>query len=222
MSEKSGGELRLGTFSKTWLAKEIKLGKKSQIKLITLVLLLGLISASSLVIASNLLNETANQSITALEILPNFSLENRTVESFNETTPSFLGNETNATESNETFEINETNLTQTNETFAEIPIKPPEIPIVPRPEITVSLEYPEKITRGEDFKIKARIENSSPASLRIVEIEWKLPKDFEIVSRNEDCKVLSPNSACTSEILVHSSLSTKLGNNEIKVVIKYE
>ena len=221
MSEKSGGELRLDTFSKTWLAKEIKLGKKSQIKLITLVLLLGLISASSLVIASNLLNETANQSITALEILPNFSLENRTVESFNETTPSFLGNETNATESNETFEINETNITQINETLVGIPTKP-EIPIIPQPEITVSLEYPEKITRGEDLKIKARIENSGSASLRIVEIEWKLPKDFEIVSRNEDCKVLGPNSACTSEILVHSSLSTKLGSNQIKLVVRYE
>lgn len=202
MDEKSGGELGVEIFEGNWLEKEIKIGKKSQVKIITLVLLLALISASSLVIASNLLNETANQSITSLEILPNFSL-NQTVESSNAT---LIENQTNVTETNES---------QSNETLAEIPV-------IPEDEIRISLEYPEKVNRGEDFKIKARLENLASISLKIVEIDWKLPKGFEILSRNDDCKILNQNSACNSEILVHSSLSTELGLNQIKVVVKYE
>lgn len=167
------------------------IGKKSQAKLITAILLISLISASSLAIASNLLNETHS----GFEVFPNFSLENQTVEA-NESLSQKI--------ENETFEENE-----------------PVVPIL-EPKINLELEHPEKITRSEDFKVKAKIENFGNSPIKILKVEWNFPENLEIVSEENNCSVLEPKSFCISEILVSSSLSTQLGKNEIKVVIRYE
>ena len=146
-------------------------GKKSQVKVIALALILT-VASSSLVLA-NFLNETANPTLDLTE--------NRTVE-----TPS-------------------------------LPSKPEE-PFVKKIEIKV--EYPERITRGENFKIKAFIK-SLDQKVRISEVKWELPSGFEILDKNEDCEVVEKDSFCTSEILV-SSFSSELGKNEVKIVVSYE
>ncbi len=158
------------------------LGKKSQAKLIAAILLISLISASSLVIASSVINETHS----GFEVFPNFSFENQTVEPSNES------------------------------------LEKPVIPIIPEPKINVEIEAPERIVRGEDFKVKANIKNSGPSQIKILEVEWKLPESFKLISEKTDCQILEPESSCISEIFVSSSLSTELGPNQIKVVVNYE
>ncbi len=164
------------------------IGKKSQAKLITAILLLSLISVSSLAIASNLFNET----ISGFEVFPNFSFGNQSAELFNESQ-----------------EITE------NESLE------PVFPILSKSKINVEIEAPERVNRGEDFKIKAKIENSGFSKLKIFGVKWKFPESFKIISEKTNCQVLEPKSSCFYEILASSSLSSELGPNKVKVVIDY-
>jgi hypothetical protein len=115
-------------------------------------------------------------------------------------------------------------LTSTTSTTTTTP-KPPERHI-PQPSKELSIEtlYPEKITRGEAIDIKAKVVNLGSISVNNVLLTWHLPEGFEIISGNqiENCEILEPNTFCTSTITVRVSLSTKLGINDVKVVVSYE
>jgi len=71
------------------------------------------------------------------------------------------------------------------------------------PFLSVDIHSPDKITRGEEFIIKAVVKNSGDADAKNVVLEWVLPEGFEIVSGNaqENCEI-PPSSECTSEIIV--------------------
>ncbi len=207
------------------LEKKWKVGKKSQVKLITLVLLLSLILISSVAIASNFSNVTSN--LSSFGVLPNFSLnktsifvENQTIENYPNDTIGigFSQNETNQTVGNET--INET---PENESL-EIPINEIPVPEIPerKPSISIELNYPKKVNRGEKFEIVASIKNSGSSSAKNLKIEWVLAENFEIVSEVNECNNLNPNSSCEDRITVLSNLSCKLGKNNLKVRVTYE
>jgi hypothetical protein len=128
-------------------------------------------------------------------------------------------NMTNQTEnfteiSNETMSINETvnETVDLNQTIPE-----------PSTGLSLEISYPEKITRGEIVEIEATVVNPTSIVFNNVLINWQLPEGFEIISGSatENCGSLEPNSSCISVITVQTSFSTKLGTNDIKVVVSY-
>jgi hypothetical protein len=162
-------------------------------------------------------NETSNE--TSLSNFTNETVVNETLD-LNVTL-----NETNQTEINETdISINETNTSnetlEENETLDENEIIEPVIePLIPK--FDVKLLYPQKITRGEDIKIKADLTSDSLA--KSVYLKWILPQGMQIISGNEieTCGDLDANISCSSEIDVRTNLSD-IGLSEIKVVVTYE
>ena len=114
---------------------------------------------------------------------------------------------------------NETPPVEVNETFNDTPVI--EIPIEAHPKFDIIFEYQQKITRLEEFRIKAYITNVGSSAKNIL-IDWKLPEGFEIISSNQNCDNLDSNKSCISEVIVKSSFSTALGRNDIKIVINYE
>ncbi|MEM5781781.1 MAG: hypothetical protein QXD43_01115 [Candidatus Aenigmatarchaeota archaeon] len=88
--------------------------------------------------------------------------------------------------------------------------------------IDISLEYPERITRGEEFSLKAFVKNINQTSIKNVKVSWILPNEAEIISTNSSCENLEPDNICFSEIIARLSLSTKLGKIDFKVVVNYE
>lgn len=93
---------------------------------------------------------------------------------------------------------------------------------VTKPDIYIQLLYPEKVTRNTLITLAANITNSGNATARNLAVNWQLPADFAIVSRQGNCVNLEPSSACTSEIAVQASLSAKPGPNAVKVVVSYD
>jgi uncharacterized repeat protein (TIGR01451 family) len=207
--------------------KEKKIpGRKSQIKFIAIFSLLGIILASSVVIASNLLNQTLNGSYTG-EFISNLTLDNETLENVTQTIPNveIVTNEStdiNFSEPspvfNGTADTDETNASEiVNET------QPIEIPPIETSKLilNVHIESPKKITRDETITITANIENSGSSVARNVSVNWVLPRGFDIVLEEGNCENLEPNTSCTSMIVVKTSLSSELGLDEIKVVVSY-
>jgi uncharacterized repeat protein (TIGR01451 family) len=90
------------------------------------------------------------------------------------------------------------------------------------PEFSVSMDYPEKITRGEEFIIKTNITNIGSISAKNIWLTLQLPEGFEFVSSSSDCDQLGPSEVCISEIVVNSMISTPLGLSDLKIVVNYE
>lgn len=91
------------------------------------------------------------------------------------------------------------------------------------PEINVQIFSPEKITRGEVIEIKSTITNSG-AVIKDVLATWDLPFGFEIISGDKitNCGNLDNGETCELSISIESSISTSLGNNEIKIKGNYK
>ena len=184
-----------------------------------------------------------NETVENVTLIPNETSDETSLSNFtNETVVKNETNITNETVFNETFELNitlneteakETNVTlsetnTTNETLENETLEENETlnetePIIEpvAPTFDVKLLYPQKITRGEDIKIKADLTSDSFA--KNVYLKWVLPDGFEIISGNEieTCGNLDANISCSSEIDVRTNLSL-LGLSEIKVVVSYE
>ena len=109
-------------------------------------------------------------------------------------------------ESNLTESINET-LEIENETFLDI-----------------SLDYPQKITRGESITAKASVTNTGSSSVKNVVMMLKLANGFEVVSGNleERCGDLEVKNTCISEVIIKTDNTTSLGLGNIKIVVNYE
>ena len=91
------------------------------------------------------------------------------------------------------------------------------------PILKLDLQTPKKVTRGEVVELRASVENTGPIA-KAVRLLWKLPSGFEAISGNleENCGDLLQNSSCSSTIRVEPSLSTKLGPNDVRVIVEYE
>jgi len=111
----------------------------------------------------------------------------------------------------------------TNET-TPTPVPTPILSPTPveKPNLDIQILYPQKITRNSLVTITANITNSGNAAAKNLAVNWKLPDNFTIITKQENCVNLEPNSACTSEITVQTSLSTKVGPNSVKLVVNYE
>jgi uncharacterized repeat protein (TIGR01451 family) len=97
-----------------------------------------------------------------------------------------------------------------------------ETPLESSSKFDISFDYPQKITRGEEFRIKAYITNTGSYVAKNIVVNWQLPEGFEIISKSESCENLEPDSNCASEITVKSAVIAALGKNDLKVVVNYE
>ena len=90
------------------------------------------------------------------------------------------------------------------------------------PQLSVDLDYPQKITRGEEFDVKAYVTNDGSSTVSGITADWSLPEGFEISSESNNCENLQPGGSCVCDVSVIANLSTSLGGNDVKVVINYE
>jgi hypothetical protein len=136
-------------------------------------------------------NETINETLNVTEPL------NQTLPDGNVTSPR-----------NETELQNQT----LNET-AEIP------PSSEPPVLAVSIQGPEKITRGEDITFSAEITNEGNGTAFGVQGYWDLPETEE---RPEFvCGDMGPGETCTRELVLPTDAGTPLGAKEIGVFVRY-
>ena len=132
------------------------------------------------------------------------------------------------------------NVTNLNESFPNssenFPVEIPELPnqtlnettsvttIKGKAELELDLKVPDRVTRGEEIKLEATVSNPSNVLAKDVILSWKIPEGFEVISGDveEECGTLEPGSSCSSSLMVKPSLSSKLGEKEIRVVVSYE
>jgi hypothetical protein len=108
------------------------------------------------------------------------------------------------------IEVDQTNITfnQKNETL--------------HPKIDLSLNFKDKITRGESFNFSVFAKNVGNSTAKNLKIIVDLPKGFSTDNLMKDCGDLEVNSTCEFSFLVRSNLEAKLGVNEIRVRTNYE
>lgn len=157
-----------------------------------------------------------------------------TIMKENETGP-LPPNDTNVTPpENITVPLNDTNITlpdlnitinatpPENETNVTIPENQTQEPPEPAPILSITLNVPESANRNEPFILSADISNSGDADALGVEVEWILPDGFSILSGSGSHTCNAPaGGACTSEIEAVAPLSSMLGEQEIKVLVRY-
>jgi hypothetical protein len=92
----------------------------------------------------------------------------------------------------------------------------------PGPLLVVDLDVPEKVDRNVPFRVSAEVTNAGETEARNVELEWVLPEGVSISEGNEIqmCDVPS-GGPCTSNLALIPSLSSSLGEKEIKVLVRY-
>ena len=90
-------------------------------------------------------------------------------------------------------------------------------------QLNIEIISPEKVKRGEDITLEAKVTNSGPGVANNVVLTWTLPEGFEIIagSDSKQCGTLRPRSSCQSSIEVVASYSSLLGKNDIKVSVSY-
>lgn len=128
---------------------------------------------------------------------------------------------------NENFQLNEIIETAIKNASGSVEINDTSVPTYEtpndmHPKFDTNLDYPQKITRGDAFSIKANITNVGSLTAKNVEIVLQLPEGFEFVSSSSNCDQLDLNETCNSEIIVTSTASTNLGLNDLKIVVNYE
>jgi len=188
------------------------------------------------------ITSTSPENITENTTLP--AKENNTPVFFNEseTGEGAPINETNLTLPEENITINitllldETNVTlpnnqtlpePTNQTSGqnqtqEQPGQEQQEPEATGPVIETSPHMPGRANRNEPFLLSAEISNRGDTDAHDVEIEWVLPDGISILagSGSHYCDVPA-GATCTSELTVAASLSSKLGEREIKLLVRY-
>ena len=100
----------------------------------------------------------------------------------------------------------------------------PPVTEIPEPVLEARILSPDKITRGESFDISGVVKNSGNGEAKNVRLSWVIPSGFELVSGQieKDCGTLPPDSECTSNLTLSSSLSIETGRSELKILVKYE
>lgn len=225
--------------------KERRIGKKSQLKIISIIMILTFLLSETAILAYqnvSLFNETNLSNFTTINTSPltsssypntspntNSIVNISVVENINlsilniSTEKNVPANNLSVEISNESLEDNES-IIEPNFTVPEIINETIEIPEKISINFDILLEYPKKITRGETVTVKAALVNIDSLIARNVVLNWIIPDGFEIVSGNEKefFGVLEPNDVFTSEMNLKTDVSTVLGLNEIRVVVNYE
>jgi uncharacterized repeat protein (TIGR01451 family) len=164
----------------------------------------SLVPVSNITTNTSLLNETGiNQT------LENVSIENLTNSSSDDTISSMLnGSNISQIIDNISDEMENISLPLQNETAL--------------PGFDISLDYPQKITRGETFVVKVYVTNTGTIAVKNVSVSLQLSEGFVFSASSSNCDILEPASSCISEITVMSTVSARLGPNDFKVVMNYE
>lgn len=130
---------------------------------------------------------------------------------------------------NQPLFLNDTNITHPEEnatinTTPELSQTPgwEEEPEATGPVIETSLHMPGRANRNEPFLLSAEIANTGDTDVHDVEIEWILPDGISILagSGSHYCDVPA-GAICTSDLKVAASLSSELGEEEIKILVRY-
>ena len=194
--------------------KERRISKKSQLKIISIVMLVTFLLSETAILAyqnTNLFNKTNLSNFTTINTspvtstnYPNVSpnaasvINIPIVENINLSTIN-ISTEKNVSEENQTVEISNENVPEINQTLNEsnesimgpnftvptIPNETTEIPEKTSINFEIKLDYFEKITRGEVITIKASVINNDSSTVKNVVLDWKLPNGFEIVSEDD-------------------------------------
>jgi hypothetical protein len=135
--------------------------------------------------------------------------------------PPYATNETdhNATT---TDDSNTTATDNENATIEENTALPPE-PVLPLgPILEVELDVPDRVNRNEEFTLNATVTNTGDVAASDVEIEWVLPEDLHVIwgSGNQTCDIPSA-AACQIRLRVTASISSILGERDIRVIARY-
>lgn len=90
------------------------------------------------------------------------------------------------------------------------------------PALEVSLNLPERTDRNQPFLVSVEILNTGDRDANAVWVEWALPGSISILegSGSHHCDIPA-GAACTSRLTVAASLSSELGEQEIKVLVRY-
>jgi hypothetical protein len=90
------------------------------------------------------------------------------------------------------------------------------------PVLDVDLIVPERANRNQEFTVTADVLNSGDEEARDVVVEWVLPEGISIIegSGSNVCNI-PPLATCRSELRLAASLSSKLGEREIDVLVSY-
>ena len=99
---------------------------------------------------------------------------------------------------------------------------PPE-PVLPLgPVLEVDLDVPERVDRNEEFTLNATVTNTGDVAASDVEIEWVLPEGLHLIegSGSKTCDIPSAT-ACHSRLRVTASISSTLGERDIRVIVRY-
>jgi uncharacterized repeat protein (TIGR01451 family) len=182
--------------------------EKYSLKLVFSVVFITFLLSEAVILAYE--NESLNETFSN-----NFSINTSPM------TSSLSLNDSNMSEMIETLVENSSNTSvEINDSL--IPVE--DVPVeTGYPKIEINIDYPQKITRGEEVVLKAYATNIGSLKAKNVVVNWQLPYGFEIISDSlENCGDLEPESNCISEIIVKSSLNTVLGINDAKVVVNYE
>lgn len=84
--------------------------------------------------------------------------------------------------------------------------------------MNVYLDFPERVTRGEEFEIRIRIENPNGEKVDL-SLELIVPKGFELVSIPETVEI-EANTTLEVVAKVRTSLETPLGSSEFEVEVR--
>lgn len=126
---------------------------------------------------------------------------------------------------NVTFPSDETDASPSNETNATVPSNETnETVIIPEPPVLeIRIDSPERITRGEKFQATGRVISRGLLPVRDVELVWRLPEGFEIVSGDlvRECGDIGKDEECVSVIGVSTDLSALTGDEELEVYAYY-
>ncbi len=142
---------------------------------------------------------------------------NQTLPVTNQTLP-----EENQTlpEENQTIPVtNQTVPVQANTSDRPGP-EPVEIEPVEQAVLDISIELPDRVTRGEPFVAYAELTNMGDGTARSVSMEWLLPYGFSASDTTKQCSELAPGDVCSGQISVTAE-PPALGLSEIKVIARY-
>ena len=88
--------------------------------------------------------------------------------------------------------------------------------------MTMSLAYPDALTRGQEFEILINLTNTGTKPIKNFGVELQLPQGFEELQRDSTCGILKRGESCSIKVKLKTTLDTSLGKNEIGVKGIYE
>jgi hypothetical protein len=90
--------------------------------------------------------------------------------------------------------------------------------------LELSLQYPQNVTRGETFEVKATVLNTGSSAADNVALDWSIPNGFTLSegSQREFCGIIESNVSCVSIIKLKTDMSTDIGTSKLKAVVSYE